>query len=316
VVKIGFLISTKENENRRALLPAHLRQLANPELMVIEQGYGLAMGLKDSEYRKAGATVADRERVSACPIICDLKPMVEDQYYHPGKTLFGWIHAVQGRRITDQLLEHKMTAIAWEDMFVERRHVFWRNNEISGEAAVVHAFLQWGRAPYGVRAALIGQGNVGRGAVRALERLGCTVTVYNRMTSCLLRQEIGEYDVVVNAVLWDVFRDDHLVYDTDLDRMKPRSLIIDISCDEKMGVESSHPTTIAAPVYWHKNVLHYAVDHTAALYFTTASESISEALVPYLDKLVRGESCPVLDEATIIREGVILDQRIVTFQKR
>ncbi len=95
-----------------------------------------------------------------CPIICDPKPTAAAGYFQPGGTLFGWLHAIQGRRM----------------------------------------------------------------------------------------EEIGRYDVLVNAVLWDVFRTDHLVYEEDLEKMRPGSMIVDVSCDEDGAVQSSHPTTIADPV--------------------------------------------------------------------
>lgn len=50
-----------------------------------------------------------------------------------------------------------------------------------------------------------------------------------------IRKEIGDCDVVVDAVLWDVFRTDHIVDRDDLKRMRPRRLIIDISCDPAMA---------------------------------------------------------------------------------
>lgn len=316
MTKIGFPVSTKNNELRRALLPEDLASLEDTKELVFEKGYGSVLGYSDDDYTRFGASVADRDTVCGCPIICNPKPMVQDEYFRPGKTLFGWIHAVQGRAITDALVTHKMTAIAWEEMFENDRHCFWRNNEISGEAAVVHAFLSWGRLPYESRVAVVGRGNVARGAIRTLERFGCNVSVYDRKTSPLLRKEIDSYDVIVNAVLWDVFRKDHIVYEDDLEKMKPGSMIIDISCDPDMGIEGSHPTTIADPVYWHKGILHYAVDHTPTLFFKSASEAISKEVARFLDGLVNGNLDPVLENATIIRNGTILDERIIRFQKR
>ncbi|MGD8450930.1 MAG: N(5)-(carboxyethyl)ornithine synthase [Phycisphaerae bacterium] len=316
MAKVGFPIPRKENELRRALAPEDVRRLNRPGDMLVETGYGAPMGCDDKAYREAGAQVVNREEVVACSVICCPKPMLTDEYFQTGRTLFGWMHAVQGREITDLLVKHRMTAIAWEDMFKRGRHCFWRNNELSGEAAVAHAMLKWGRVPYHAQAAVIGRGNVARGATRALERMGCLVTVYDRKTSPLLREEIEQYDVVVNGVLWDVFRTDHLVYIEDLRRMKPGSLIIDISCDEGMGVESSRPTTIDDPVYVRDGVLHYCVDHAPALYHRTATQSISEVVAEYADDLAGGRVNPVLEQATVIREGQIVDERIVRFQHR
>ncbi|NLW49434.1 MAG: N(5)-(carboxyethyl)ornithine synthase, partial [Candidatus Brocadiaceae bacterium] len=253
---VGFPIPGKEQELRRALVPDDLRLVRDPSALVFERGYGAPLGCDDASYASKGARIGTRAEVDACPIVCDPKPVVEASYYGPGKTLFGWVHAVQGRAMTDLLLRHRMTAVAWEDMFEGGRHCFWRNNELAGEAAVAHAFLQWGHVPYDCRVAVIGTGNVAMGAIRAAERGGCTVRVYDALTSGRLREEIECYDVIVNAVLWDVTRTDHLVYESDLDRLRPGSLIVDVSCDEAGAIETSRPTTVADPIYVRRGIVH------------------------------------------------------------
>jgi len=200
-------------------------------------------------------------------------------------------------------------------MFEDGQHCFWRNNELAGEGAVLQAFHYLGRVPYECTAAMIGRGNCARGAFRTLERLGCRVKVYDRKTVPRLRPELPGYDIVVNAVLWDVSRTDHLICREDLARMKPGALIIDISCDDGMAIETSHPTTIADPVYEVDGILHYAVDHTPTLLHRTATASISHVVARYLDDLSEERSSDVLDRATIIRDGRVLDERIIEFQK-
>jgi N5-(carboxyethyl)ornithine synthase len=313
---VGFPIPGKEQELRRALVPADLPLVRDPSALLFEGGYGAPLGLDDAAYEAEGARVAGRADVDACPVICDPKPVVGAGYFGPGKTLFGWIHAVQGRTMTDLLIGHRMTAIAWEDMFEGERHCFWRNNELAGEAAVAHAFLQWGRVPYNCEVAVIGTGNVAMGAIRAAERGGCTVKVYDALTSHRLRGEIERYGVIVNAVLWDVTRTDHVVSEEDLVRMQPGSLIVDVSCDEAGAIETSRPTTVADPVYVHKGIVHYAVDHTPSLYHRTATESISAVVARFISDVAEGRANPVLEKATIIREGHILDERINKFQGR
>jgi N5-(carboxyethyl)ornithine synthase len=315
---VGFVISGKENERRRALLPQDLAHIRNCKRLIFEEGYGSVLGISDGEYAARGAIVSGRDEVYRAAIICNPKAPEPNEagLYREGQTFFGWAHAVQGRRMTDFLVKRRMTAIAWEDMYEHGRHVFSRNNELAGEAAVLHAMSFIGRVPAECSCALIGRGNCARGAFRMLARLGARVTVYDRKTEGLLRQEIDAYDVVVNAVLWDIFRSDHLVYREDLERMKPGSMIIDISCDESMGVETSRSTTVAEPVYTVGHVIHYVVDHTPTLFHRTASEAISEQVCRFVDDLVEGSPNQVLESATIIRNGLILDDRIIRFQGR
>lgn len=315
---IGFVKSQKENERRRALIPADLGNVKHANRLYFEIGYGDALGYSDEDYRRMGVNMADQKTAYNQDIICNPKaPQSEEyQFFSEGQVLFGWIHAVQGRKVTDFLLEKKLTAIAWEEMFEGGRHVFWRNNELAGEVGVLHAFLCYGKMPYQCSVAVIGRGNTARGAIRILEKMGTKVTVYDRRSISLLRSELGLYDVIINCVLWDVFRGDRLIYGEDLKTMKSGAMIVDISCDEHLEIETSHATTIEEPVYYVDGILHYAVDHTAALCWKTASESISQEVKRFVDDLVEQNSNEVLRNATIIKDGKILDTRIATFQKR
>ena len=320
MISIGFATSSKENERRRALLPPDLTGLRHADRLLFEAGYGEVVGYSDDDYRRAGARVVARDEVFAQAIVCNPKPLGGDerQLLTRGQTLFGWIHAVQNRPIVDFLVAGGHSAVAWEDMFDRGRHVFWRNNELAGEVGVSHALLQWGRTADGCRVAVIGRGNVARGAARTLDRLGAKVTMFSREMEPYFRDVFAEYDVIVNAVFWDVFRTDRLLWRTDLARLRPGSLIIDLSCDEELEIETSRGTTIDHPVYVEQGVTHYVVDHVPALAWKTASESISRALGPFLDVIVeaRMEEDPVLSPAVVIRDGVIVDERIIRYQGR
>lgn len=316
--KMGFVISGKENELRRALLPTDLRFIRNLGNLVFEIGYGSCLGIPDTDYQSLGCSVSPKEEVYQCEIVCNLKAPEPDEklLFKGGQVLFGWLHAVQSRSMTDFLVEKKMTGIAWEDMYEKGRHCFWRNNEIAGEAAILHALPYFGMLVPGLNVAIIGRGNCARGAYKILSQLGANITNYDRNTENLLRKEIGEFHIIVNAVTWDIFRTDHLIYREDLKRMRAGAMIIDISCDEGMGIESSAPTTIANPLYICDNILHYVVDHTPAIFYKTATEAISRVLINYVDQLIeeRMENC--LEDATIVKKGNIIDQRINKFQNR
>ncbi len=313
---IGFPISHKENEHRRALLPADIARIQYPECLCFEHGYGTVLGIDDAAYRATGARMAPRDEVLTQPILCD--PKIGDATYLGqlrGQTIFGWVHAVLNRDITDQLIAGKLTAYAWEDLYEHGRHVFWRNNEIAGEAAIFHAYMCHGVFPYSTKVAVLGRGNIARGAIKMLNSMGADVHVYDRRTEQLLRQELPRYDVVVNAVLWDKMRTDHVITRADLARMKPGAMIIDISCDRAGAIETSIPTTIEQPTYTVEGVRHYVVDHTPALFYKSTSEGISKELPPYLNGLIAGDDT-LLRDALIVRAGEIVDQRINAFQHR
>lgn len=316
---IGLPISHKENERRRALVPADIHILCHPECVFVEEGYGIVLGYEDSEYARLGVNVASRCEVLAKDVICD--PKVGDADYLAvldGQTLFGWIHAVQNRDITEKIINHHLSAYAWEDMYEAGRHSFWRNNEIAGEAAVFHAYMCHGVFPYHTRAAVLGRGNIARGAIKTLNYMGAEVVQYDRKQETLFKKELGQYDVIVNGIMWDTKRKDHIVYREDLKRMKHNALIIDIACDRHGGIETSVPTTIENPIYVVDGITHYVVDHTPTLFWKTTSESISKEVVKYLDLLVEGKACQnsVLKNCHCFEKGKVLDERIVRFQAR
>lgn len=316
---IGLVISHKENEKRRALVPSHISRIIHPEQITIETGYGNVLGYGDVDYISCGCKVARREEVLLCDTICD--PKIGDAEYLEmlnNQTIFGWVHAVQNRDITDKIIEHHLTSFAWEDMYEGGRHSFWRNNEIAGEAAVQHAYMCHGIFPYHTKVAVLGRGNIARGAIKTLNYMGAEVVQYDRRTEQLFQKELGEYDVIVNAILWDTSRKDHIIYQEDLHRMKHGAMIIDVSCDRCGGVETSVPTTIEDPTYVIDGVTHYVVDHTPSLFWKTTSETISEEFCKYADLIIedRPLSNEVLSKAHNFERGEILDKRIIEFQNR
>lgn len=316
---VGLPISHKENEKRRALTVADVAKVKHVEQIFVERGYGDVLGYSDEDYINAGVHVESRDEILKKDIICD--PKIGDAEYLEfleGQTIFGWIHAVQNRDITDKIIAGKLTGFAWEDMYEDGRHSFWRNNEIAGEAAVFHAYMCHGVFPYNTKAAVLGRGNIARGAIKTLNYMGAEVVQYDRKQEALFRKELDRYDVIVNGILWDTTRKDHIIYREDLKRMKHNALIIDVACDRNGGIETSIPTTIENPIYVVDGVTHYVVDHTPSLFWKTTTESLSAEFVKYIDFLIeeRYNDSPVLSQCHNFEKGVILDQRINDFQGR
>lgn len=318
--KIGFLISTKEHEKRRAILPEQLSKIKHIDHLYFEKDYGLELGHANQEYINQGAHMLDKQEILKLDVLCD--PKIGDADYlsdlHQNQMLFGYVHAVQNESVTDVLIENKITAIAWEDMQHKGRHVFWRNNELAGEAAIMHAFTLYGKLPYDCKVAIIGRGNTSRGAYRILASLGADIEVYDKRTQKLLREEVGKYDVVVNCVMWDTTRTDHILYKSDLQRMKKNAMIIDVSCDLSGAIESTIPTSIEDPVYMDEDILHYAVDHTPSMIEKTSTKVFGVIVAKYIDNIIDGtyKSIKTLQNAIIVENGVIIDQRINVFQNR
>ena len=315
---LGFVISHKNGEGRRALLPKDIADnIINKEQLFFEKGYGQSVGISDGEYEKVGVHIVDRKDVLKCDIIVDVK--LGDADYldeiENGKTLFGWAHAVQNISFTDKALSHGYTVIAWEEMFEDGRYVFYRNREVAGEAAVIQAFRYSGKMPYDSKVAILGNGQTAKGALRVLHGLDAKVDVYDRKFENLFKKRMFDYDVLINCIMWDTNRTDHIIYNDDLKKMKPGTLIIDVSCDPHLGIESSHPTTISDPVYVQDGVIHYAVDNTPAMYPKTVTNVLSEGLSKYIDIMVEGTFNETINNATVIDNGSIKMKEIIEFRK-
>lgn len=315
---VGFVIPVKENEKRRVLLPKDIEKIKEKDCLYFEKGYGKILGISDSEFEKVGCNVVSFDEVLKQDIICD--PKIGDANYldklKEKQIIFGWVHAVKNKKLTDLLLNKKITVIAFEDMFYKNRHIFYKNNILAGEEACYNAINYLGRLPDNLNAAIIGNGNTAHGAYKALSKLGVSVDIYTRDLEELLRENLYKYDLIVNCVLWDVKRRDHIIYREDIKKMKKGSMIIDVSCDEKGAIETSHPTTIDNPIYLVDNIIHYAVDHTPSIFYQTFSLECSKTITEYINDLVLEKDNEVLKNATIIGNGKILDQKIKIYQRR
>jgi hypothetical protein len=157
--------------------------------------------------------------------------------------------------------------------YYQGRYIFYRNRELTGETAILQSFTYFGRMPYDCRVAIIGNGMTAHGAHRILCGLGAKVDIFTRKLEPLFRERMGDYDVLVNCVLWDTKRTDRLISREDLRRLKRGAMIVDVSCDPHLEIETSHPTTIDNPVYTVDGVLHYAVDNTPAMAYRRSPKS-------------------------------------------
>lgn len=319
--RVGLIISHKNSERRRALLPCDIaKSVRHPEQLYFEQGYGEAIGVQDHEYSDLGCHIVSREEALTCDIITDVK-LGDADYLDtlaPGKTLFGWAHAVQNIPFTSCALSEGHTVVAWEEIFENGRYIFYRNREVAGEAAIMHAYRYCGKMPYDTKVAILGNGQTAKGALRILHGLGAEVDVYNRRLESLFRKNMYNYDVLVNCIMWDTNRTDRIIYAEDLKKMKKGTLIIDVSCDPELEIETSHPTTIEEPVYEVDGVIHYTVDNTPAMFPITITKILSEGIARYIDLLIEepAERYPDnLRAAVVIEEGKIRDQRIRSFRE-
>lgn len=317
---IGLVISHKNGERRRALLPKDIeKNVKNAQQLFFEEGYGESVGVGDDEYRAVGCNIVSRKEALACDVVADVKLGDADYLDEiaPNKILFGWAHAVQNIPFTSNILKNNHTVIAWENIFEDGRYIFYRNREVAGEAAIMHAYRYCGKMPYDTKVAILGNGQTAKGALRILHGLGAEVDVYNRRLEKLFREKMYEYDVLVNCIMWDTNRTDRIIYKEDLKKMRAGTMIIDVSCDPYLEIETSHPTSIDDPVYVVDGVIHYTVDNTPGMFPITITKVLSEGISRYIDFIVEGnmDTYPEnLRTAVVIENGHIRDERITVFR--
>jgi len=369
ILRTGIIgVSSKENEWRLPIHPQHFCLIPETvrQHLYVERGYAHRYGLGDEDLRPFVAGVESRdELLDGCDLVIIPKPTEADvAAMREGGVLCGWVHCVQQTTLTQLAIDRRLTLIAWESMNSWHAsgewdmHVFYRNNEIAGYAAVVHALGEVGRTGWyggGLKhAAIIGSGSVARGAAHALRTCGLgSISLYglapihlvaNRIQGvdyhelvpvedgrlavrdkasgslADLSDRLAEADLVVNGLLQDP--DHPLTYMTESDalRMRPGALIVDVSCDEGMGFTFARPTTFEIPIIHIGRVAYYAVDHTPSFLWDSATEEISEAILPYLPTIMAGpeswDASETIRRAIEIRLGTIVNKHILSFQHR
>jgi alanine dehydrogenase len=100
-------------------------------------------------------------------------------------------------------------------------------------------------------------------------------------TSAAVEEEVLLADVVIGAVLTAGAAAPKLVKAAHLARMKPGSVLVDVSIDQGGCFETSRPTTHANPTYTVDGVVHYCVANMPGAAPRTASEALGHATLPF-----------------------------------
>ena len=116
---VGLPKEIKDNEYRVGITPAGVRALTDAgHRVVVEQTAGEGSGFEDSLYLRAGAKMLDSaDKVwGEAEMIVKVKEPVEPEYprMREGQLLFTYLHLAPDKRLTQQLLERKVTGIAYE----------------------------------------------------------------------------------------------------------------------------------------------------------------------------------------------------------
>jgi alanine dehydrogenase len=367
-LSIGFVgSSTKENEKRVAIHPAHfpLIDAETRKHLFVEQGYGERFRIGDDEILKSVAGLKTKEELFAtCDVIMSFKPTDQDfEHWREGQVIWGALHLVQGPAVVQEMIDKKITGIAMESMHLYNDDgsrgvwIFHTQSEFAGYCSVLHAvqllgMKGWHDQPKKI--AVISFGGAGRGAVHACRALEFTdITVYTQRPPITVRamipsvkhgqyrrvkgdevvavrddgseapfgEELSQYDIVVNCVLQDTDHPLMFVRNDELEGFRRGSLLVDVSMDKGMGFECAVPTTFDEPLLSvDGGVVYYGVDHTPSLLYDTASLEHSKTAWPHVKDVVAGatgwDRNPTVGRAIEIKRGVVVNEKILTFQNR
>lgn len=351
---IGLPREIKKNEYRVAATPAAVAAFVRRGHKVLfESGCGAGSGFADAQYEAAGGAPTPRaELYRGCDMLYKVKEIEESEYglLRADQIVFAYLHSNAHPDMTRMLLERGVTGVAYEDIDDESGEfpLLSPMSVLAGKGGFLAA-LYFSQSVHGGNGVLlnriagiptpevtiIGCGFSGVGAAelasafgnkvamldvnwkameRAKEKLPANVEFLysNRenLVECLRRT-----DVLINCILWDKTRTDHLVSRADLRLMKPGAVIIDVACDEGGAIETCRSTSHDDPIYYEEEVMHYAVDNIPSGFARTASQTLSAATLPYALAIAdRGAEEALLADAHL-RRGLTTYRGLLTLEE-
>ncbi|MBX3320175.1 MAG: alanine dehydrogenase [Nitrospira sp.] len=348
---IGIPKEMKDHEYRVGLTPEATGVLCQSGHEVfVESSAGVGSGCSDDEYRTAGARVtrSKTEVFEKADLIVKVKePLVSEcPLFRRDQTLFTYLHLAALPDVTNALLRTGCTAIAYETTEAKDGSLPMLKpmSEIAGRMSV-QIGAQYLEKMYGGRGVLLGgvpgvepghvvvlgAGVVGSSASRMAVGLGARVTVVNldlerlrvlddqyqgrivtrAASPAAIEETVPPADLVIGAVLVPGMKAPKLVSRSLVSRMKPGSVIVDVSVDQGGCIETTRPTTHSDPVYAVDGVIHYCVANMPGIVPRTSTYALTNATLPYLlrlasdgvDRAVRSD--PGLAKGVNLKEGKV-----------
>ena len=348
---IGIPKENSFQENRIALTPQAVTILINNgNRVVIESQAGIASSFTDNEYSEAGAQIAyDKKEVFNADLILKTAPISEEEseLLKKDQIIFSPIHIPSlSKKQLEIFLEKKIIAIALGQIKDDAGNfpIVRSMSQIAGVHSVQIASkylsnVQGGKGILmggiaGVPPAnvvIIGAGMVGEYAVRTALGCGAQLKVFDNSIYRLMRLQrtvgqtvftsvldplilskaLEEADIAIGALKPQKGLAPLVVTESMVQRMKSGSVIIDVSIDNGGCFETSELTTHENPVFVKHDVIHYCVPNIASAVSNTASQAISNILMPLIlsfsdsvggsDSIINNK--PGLISATYIYKG-------------
>ncbi len=319
---IGIPKESSFQENRIPLTPLSVAVLVNNDHeVVIESGAGLAANFTDQNYSEQGARIVyDKSEVYKADIIIKIAPPTPEEIalMKPGQILFSALQmSTLKLDYIQALMAKKITSLSFEYLRDEGNvlSVVRAMSEIVGATSVLIAaeylsnvFDGKGLMLGGITGVppteivILGAGTVGEYAARTALALGAEVKVFDSsiyrlrrlqnnvgarvFTSVIqpivLQKAICSCDVAIGAIRASHGRSPCLVTEETVSKMKPNSVIIDVSIDQGGCFETSSVTNHTEPVFRKYDVIHYCVPNIASRVARTATYALTNIFTPIL----------------------------------
>jgi len=288
---------------------------------VIEHNAGEASHYSDRDYSEAGARIVyNREEVYKAPILVKSAPVVEEELdlLQHNQLIISPIHlSVLKAELLQRMMDKRITAISFEnlkddsDSYPNVRSM----SEIAGSAVMLIAAQYLSSANHGkgvllggisgiapTKVIILGAGIVGEYAARAALALGASVKVFDNSVYRLKRlqnnighrlwtsvieprmlaKQLKTCEVAVGALGSQTGRTPNVVTEEMVSNMRTGSVVIDVSIDRGGCFETSEITSHESPIYLKYGVIHYCVPNIPSGFARTASQAISNVLMPLL----------------------------------
>ncbi len=308
-------------ENRVGAVPATVAELcAVGHRTLVEQSAGVGSGLDDAAFREAGAEMVPtgQDVWAGADLVLKVKQPEPPEFplLRKGQALFCYLLAASRPRLAEAMLKAEATGLCFERAEDEqgRRPLLKPMSEIAGKLAVLTGAQLLARSAGGPgvllagtegadppKVVILGGGVVGTSACVAAQALGVGVVVVEEREARReqLRREFGpDLEVcspapdevrhalsgawlLVNAVMWDLTRQDHIVTRDMLAEMPRGAVIVDVSCDRAGAIETTEPRSHDDPTYVVEGITHYAVPNMPGAVPRTATFALAAAVRPF-----------------------------------
>jgi len=322
---VGIPKEIKNNEFRVAITPSGVHELArNGHEVCIETGAGVGSSITDDDYVAAGAKIlGTAEDVWATgDLILKVKEPIASEYdlMREGQTLFTYLHLAADRALTEELVKRRVTGIAYETVELPDHSLplLAPMSEVAGRLAPqvgAHTLMraQGGRGVlmggvsgvYAAKVVVIGAGVSGMNAAAIALGMQAEVLLLDRNVAKLraadaiyqghcqtvtsntyeIERAIADADMVIGAVLVPGAKAPTLISNEQVSRMRPGSVLVDISIDQGGCFEDSRPTTHADPTYQVHNSVFYCVANMPGAVPHTSTYALTNVTLPYAVEL-------------------------------